>query len=470
MPQLRLFVVLATLCLVRANFDMDPIRDPVLRRLDIPAQIPSDYQDLHIRDAKHLPDVFVEAGQPFVINLPFKAAMNEVSGRDGKPLPPWIVYDKTSNTVRGQPSESDTGDWSVQVGKSKAAFTIRVRRQIDDAEGSGEENYDDISEDSSEIDDASPVIPSFSTPVVSNPSSTPVLTSRLDSAANPRISAIEATRVHVSSTDTVEPTPLVTFDTSSVITDDASNSSLFEPAVPTSGLAPSFDDIAVHNTISEDDEEKKEPLPPIVLRRLPKITATAGKVLRYPIPADTFSDSEDNSRNLQLELITQSGKPIDQVTWIGFDSAAKEIYGLPLADDIGKYTFLVQARNSANLTVTEAAEIQVRQHPSERAFNHRFTLQLEPEFSDDEKLLPTIHWLLKTVAALVNTTGDKEDAIVVRSIQGEVKDGHAFNFTWSNDSLARTHCPEDEIQDIFDQLYNRQLDQVTDSLDRKSVV
>lgn len=95
----------------------------------------------------------------------------QVSGRDGKPLPPWIVYDKTSNTVRGQPSESDTGDWSVKVGKSKTAFTIRVRRQvspIDDAEGSGEENYHDDYEDSSEIEDASPVAPSFSTPVAVN--------------------------------------------------------------------------------------------------------------------------------------------------------------------------------------------------------------------------------------------------------------------------------------------------------------
>ena len=68
----------------------------------------------------------------------------QVSGRDGKPLPPWIVYDKTSHTVRGQPAETDTGDWSVQVGKAKNAFTIRVRRQIDDdyEDGSGD-SYED---------------------------------------------------------------------------------------------------------------------------------------------------------------------------------------------------------------------------------------------------------------------------------------------------------------------------------------
>lgn len=77
MIQPRFLLVLAIVCSVRANFDMDPVRDPVLRRLDIPAQIPSDHQDFHVRD-KHLPDVFVEAGQPFVINLPFKASNNEV--------------------------------------------------------------------------------------------------------------------------------------------------------------------------------------------------------------------------------------------------------------------------------------------------------------------------------------------------------------------------------------------------------
>ena len=138
---------------------------------------------------------------------------------------------------------------------------------------------------------------------------------------------------------------------------------------------------------------------------------------------------------------------------------------MPLADDIGKYSFLVQARNSANLTVTETAEIQVRQHPSERAFHHHFTLQLEPEFSFDEETLPQAYWMLKTVAGLSRTLGDKEDSIVVRRINGTVKNGHAFTFTWSNESLPRSHCPEDEIHESFDLIYNRESDLVTDQLD-----
>ena len=82
----------------------------------------------------------------------------QVTGRDGKPLPPWIVYDATSQTVRGQPGSSDAGDWAVRVdGPAREVFTIRVRRQIvddDDAnEGSGA-LIDDYSEsDDSEVNE-----------------------------------------------------------------------------------------------------------------------------------------------------------------------------------------------------------------------------------------------------------------------------------------------------------------------------
>ena len=61
-----------------------------------------------------------------------------------------------------------------------------------------------------------------------------------------------------------------------------------------------------------------------------------------------------------------------------------------MADDIGKWVFTLQARNSANLTAGEVLEIQVWQHKAERTFHHHFRLQIEPEFSDDEKDLPRV--------------------------------------------------------------------------------
>jgi hypothetical protein len=66
------------------------------------------------------------------------------------------------------------------------------------------------------------------------------------------------------------------------------------------------------------------------------------------------------------------------------------MYGLPVAEDIGKWNFTIVARNSANLSVSELAEIQVRQHQAERTFHHKFRLQIEPEFSEEELAFPRV--------------------------------------------------------------------------------
>jgi len=470
---------------------MEPVRNPVLNRLDIPAQLNHHQQDLQLQDHKNIPDVTVEAGKPFIINLPSQTSMAEVTGRDGKPLPPWIVYDATSQTVRGQPASSDAGDWAVRVdGPAREVFTIRVRRQVmddDDAnEGSGSliDDYsesDDVESDVNEeiVSPDNRVVISPTTPLFNGPSvlATPVMEPIPSTKAknkNPTNPSNRMTAIEPTLNRQIEPTPVQVMEGTTVrVLDDYSNSSLFDRIEETQSseeTPPLTDDLEFlgPNSISDYDEEqaKNSPIPPSVTMRLPKIPATAGKVFRFVIPVTTFSDPVDgSSANLHLELLSEDGKPLDGITWIGFNATKREIYGLPLADDIGKYSFLVRARNSANLTVTETAEIQVRQHPSERAFHHQFTLQLEPEFSEDEETLPQVYWMLKTVAGLSRTVGDKEDFIVVRRINGTVKNGHAFTFTWSNESLPRTHCPEDEIHESFDLIYNRVADQVTDQLD-----
>lgn len=60
-------------------------------------------------------------------------------------------------------------------------------------------------------------------------------------------------------------------------------------------------------------------------KRLPKIPATAGKVLRFSIPVETFSDAEDgNAAKLQLDLLSEDGKPLEE-RWIGFNATSRVI-------------------------------------------------------------------------------------------------------------------------------------------------
>lgn len=57
---------------------MDPVRNPVLQRLNIPAQLNHNHQELQLQDNSHFPDVTVKAGKPFVINLPSQTSIVEV--------------------------------------------------------------------------------------------------------------------------------------------------------------------------------------------------------------------------------------------------------------------------------------------------------------------------------------------------------------------------------------------------------
>lgn len=113
----------------------------------------------------------------------------QVSGRDGKPLPPWILYDPVSLTLHGEPSVSDAGGWTVQVDDVTAddrqlirdVFTIQVvepgvarpKRQspvLDDSqpEGSGadgEEDEDEARNSEENFDPDDRIVPSLASPI-----------------------------------------------------------------------------------------------------------------------------------------------------------------------------------------------------------------------------------------------------------------------------------------------------------------
>ena len=116
----------------------------------------------------------------------------QVSGRDGKPLPPWILYDPVSLTLHGEPSVSDAGGWTVQVDDVTAddrqlirdVFTIQVepygprtKRQAlqpekdsqpegsADGEDADGDDSDDIPDDAENIVPDSRIVPSLTSPV-----------------------------------------------------------------------------------------------------------------------------------------------------------------------------------------------------------------------------------------------------------------------------------------------------------------
>lgn len=57
------------------------------------------------------------------------------------------------------------------------------------------------------------------------------------------------------------------------------------------------------------------------------MSVIAGKIFRFVIPHDTFKDFEDEY-NLTYELLDSNNKTVTNNTWLNFNAARRELYGL----------------------------------------------------------------------------------------------------------------------------------------------
>ncbi|XP_022912998.2 uncharacterized protein [Onthophagus taurus] len=184
--------------------------------------------------------------------------------------------------------------------------------------------------------------------------------------------------------------------------------------------------------------------PPTLQNRLNRVAATAGKAFNFTIPEDTFSDLEDGT-NLKLEFLDAEGRPVDKYSWCQFRQEAREIYGLPMEDNVSRWTYTIRATDSEGASVSDHLEISVQHHKSRRAVNHEFSLyvQLEKKYQFPYQ----IEWPLRILNSLkeIYRLPNLND-ITVRNV-----DHHSVPavFTWTNDSLPKHICPKKELDSIF---------------------
>ncbi|XP_046746458.1 dystroglycan 1-like isoform X4 [Diprion similis] len=199
------------------------------------------------------------------------------------------------------------------------------------------------------------------------------------------------------------------------------------------------------------DTTYPEPLnfPPREDRRLQKIQVTAGKLLSFVIPEETFVDMEEgNARKLRLSLYKQHN-PIKNNHWLQFNNKTQEVYGLPLEAVISVWDYELVAEDNEGLRANATLDVHVQQHPQSRSVNHEFNISLR---IDKRSAFPTnVDWEFKVVRGLAKLYGDEDTSkITVRQI--DIMGDH-ITFTWSNDSLPRSiECPEEEINKLFDVL------------------
>ncbi|XP_030766797.1 dystroglycan [Sitophilus oryzae] len=274
--------------------------------------------------------------------------------------------------------------------------------------------------------------------------------------------------------DTTAPTSTITASSTTSTTttspSTASQATTVEEVVTSQATTPSVIDTTVPDTtvksttvrqisstttesfVTEqvDPVNKHVPIPrnyrPYIEKRLQYKTVMAGKVFRFVIPKDTFKDAEDGY-NLTLQVLEEREQPLSANSWLQFNPLRRELYGLPLAEDIHTWEYTVRATDREGEYEQDQLTIQVQQHPLERVFNHEFSLALRIE--KPQEYQHYIDWSLKVLRALGKIYSTNMSEITVRKIDF-VREPVVF--TWSNDSLSSNFCPRTEIETLFKML------------------
>ncbi|KAK7074348.1 hypothetical protein SK128_003536 [Halocaridina rubra] len=216
-----------------------------------------------------------------------------------------------------------------------------------------------------------------------------------------------------------------------------------KPTIPTKVIEPT-----TVPTVAVTTEIAVKNFPPRVKNRIRKLAWIAGHVYHLQIPRDTFEDVEDgDTRSLRLLFKTSDGLTVGRNSWIQFNPTRQEIYALPLEENIGRYTFMLEAMDSEGKTITDSIMIHVQQAREARNYNHRFTATFKLEKTFEYEFVYALDWQIKAVEKIAQAYQETTtDNINVRSITL-----NPIKLTWTNTSLAdssSTVCPTDDLETL----------------------
>jgi len=199
--------------------------------------------------------------------------------------------------------------------------------------------------------------------------------------------------------------------------------------------------------------------PPLVKRRIQKLSITAGSWFKFTIPEDTFWDEEDGgTRNLKLGFYLDdhgSRTPPGHDHWIQFDVENQFLYALPTAKSIGRHTFILLAIDSGGGMSEEILQINVRQHKGSRTFHHSFSLY---ETAWDPVKFPILISATEKLLSRIANQVFGDSSIVAINVQSIEKEDSrrgrddTYTISWTNESLPAYPCPRDAIDFLFDRM------------------
>lgn len=115
---------------------------------------------------------------------------------------------------------------------------------------------------------------------------------------------------------------------------------------------------------------------------------------------------------------------------------------------MSKWQFKLRATDSANESVVESLDISVQQHKSYRSANHEIVIgvNLLSEFASN------VDWEMRLIKGIVDILGDISSSVLVRDIHHGIQDPNSAIFTYTNESLPKDVCPEEQLNEILAKL------------------
>lgn len=182
--------------------------------------------------------------------------------------------------------------------------------------------------------------------------------------------------------------------------------------------------------------------PPIIRNQIDFLNATQGSLFRFQVPIDTCYDLEDgDSRRLTMRLLTSNLSPPPLDSWLQFDAANQEFFGIPLAGDTGKTEYILECVDDGGEKVNDALFVNVLPRLSRKLPPVEFSMKIDTNY---QQFMSDAHQKARLIKRIREVFGDSDAGhIIVDSF----RKGSVI-LTWHNGSLPTDPCPNEDIKNL----------------------
>ena len=183
---------------------------------------------------------------------------------------------------------------------------------------------------------------------------------------------------------------------------------------------------------------------PIVLNGINRLEVEVGDILDFQVPKNTFYDHEDgDATHMNLRLLTHGGTEIPPTSWIKYNQHTRQLYAMPLPEDVGTHNFILSATDSGGKSIYEVFEVVIRTRKNMWRINHEFSVSLDLEY---QQFLKDVDQRIDVTKRLAGVYGDND----ARNIRVTKVEKGSVIISWTNKTIAQSWCPIREISRLVD--------------------